>query len=239
MGQFPLAPAWERGLGGEGKDTRKLRFLSIYTQKEGFSMPSTRTQKMLYSLLLAGVLLLVSCGTHNFRGMLIEPPNQASDFTLTDPQGQVFQLSAQRGKVVALFFGFTHCPDVCPTTLADMKSVRTKLGNDADKLQVVFVSVDPERDTPELVNRYVKAFDKSFIGLSGSRATLEPIFQAYGVTAIKRELPNSALAYTMDHSALTYIIDRSGQYRMLFPYDSNVDDIVNDLRYLIQQGASS
>lgn len=200
-------------------------------------MSSFARTRFSLSLFWLCMLLLVSCGTHNFHGMVIEPPNPAPDFTLLNHQGQPFQLSAQQGKLVVMFFGFTHCPDVCPTTLADMKAVRSKLGNDAEHLQVVFISVDPERDTPDLVNRYVTAFDPTFIGLSGPSTTLERIYQDYGVTAIRRELPNSAITYTMDHSAFTYVIDRSGNYRMLFPYNTSIDEIVSDLRYLIQQGA--
>jgi protein SCO1/2 len=179
-------------------------------------------------------MLLASCGAHTFHGQLIDTPTAALDFTMTDQNGQPFQLSAQRGKLVALFFGFTHCPDICPTTLADMKAIRQQLGGDAEKFQVVFVSIDPERDTPELVNRYVTAFDPSFVGLSGPQTTLDPLYQAYGVTAIKREIPNSALGYTMDHSTYVYIIDPAGRYRMVFPYDMPIDDIVSDLRYLIK-----
>ncbi|MDZ4721438.1 MAG: SCO family protein [Roseiflexaceae bacterium] len=187
-------------------------------------------------LALTTLLALSSCGTHEFRGQLLDAPTAATDFTIIDQNGQPFQLSAQRGKLVALFFGFTHCPDVCPTTLSDMKAIRQRLGSDAEKLQVVFISIDPERDTPELVNRYAKAFDPSFIGLSAPQATLEPLYQAYGVTAIKRELPNSALGYTMDHSTYIYIIDTAGKYRMIFPFDMPIDDITSDLSYLIKNG---
>lgn len=191
------------------------------------------TSTCLIGLLLAS--MLASCGPYTFRGQTIDSPTPAADFTIMRQDGQPFQLSSQRGKLVALFFGFTHCPDICPTTLADMQAVRKQLGNDADKLQVVFISIDPERDTPELVQRYVGAFDPGFIGLSAPPAALEPLYQEYGVTAIKRELPDSALGYTMDHSTYIYILDTAGRWRLIFPYDTPTDDIVSDLRQLLKQ----
>jgi protein SCO1/2 len=186
---------------------------------------------------LLAVFALSACAPYSYRGTVIEPPNPAPPITLTTADGTVFDLGAQRGSVVAIFFGFTNCPDVCPTELADMKAVRSKLGADADKLKVVFISVDPERDTPERVSHYAKIFDPSFIGLSGTRAELEPIYQAYGVTAIRRELPDSALGYTMDHSAFTYVIDPAGDWRLVFSMASSIDDRVSDIRHLIQTGA--
>jgi protein SCO1/2 len=196
----------------------------------------TRQALRAWLLLLVSALVLSSCGTHTFRGTVLEPPNQAKDFTLTDHNGQPFTLSQQRGKVLTIFFGFTNCPDVCPTALADMHSVRERLGSDADKLQVLFVSVDPERDTADRIGRYMQMFDPSFIGLTGTRAEIDQVMADYGVTAIKREMPNSALGYTVDHSAFVYVIDAAGNWRLLFPHGSKIDDMTGDLRYLIRQG---
>ena len=186
---------------------------------------------------MLALLVLTACGPYRFRGSVSQPPSPAADFTVTDQHGQPFTLSKQRGNVVALFFGFTNCPDVCPTTLSEMKTIRERLGNDADKLKVVFVSIDPERDTPERLGRYMASFDPTFIGGSTPQALLDPIMQAYGVSAIKRELPNSAMGYTMDHSAFTYLIDAKGDLRVLFAYGSTIDDMTSDIRYLIKQGA--
>lgn len=181
--------------------------------------------------------MLSACGPYIFRsGALIEPPNPAADFTLTTSEGQPFQLSQQRDKLILMFFGFTNCPDVCPTTLAEMKAVRERLGSDASKTQFIMITVDPERDTPERMSRYVKSFDPSFIGLNGTQEQLDQIYKAYGVTAIRRELPDSALKYTMDHSASIYVIDKKQQWRAQLMYGSAIDDMVSDIRYLLRTG---
>ena len=188
-------------------------------------------------VIIAFTALLSACGPYIFRsGALIEPPNPAADFTLTTSDGQPFQLSQQRDKLVLMFFGFTNCPDVCPTTLAEMKAVRERLGADANKTQFIMITVDPERDTPERMGRYVRSFDPSFIGLHGTQEQLDQIYTAYGVTAIRRELSDSALKYTMDHSASIYVIDKGQQWRAQLMYGSAIDDIVSDVRYVMRLG---
>lgn len=192
-------------------------------------------KRIVVCLLALGMIATLSgCGQHTFRGTVIEPPNPAPDFTLIDQQGQPFRLSEQRGSTVVLFFGFTNCPDICPTAMGDMAAVRRNLGSDGDKLRVALITVDPERDTSERLGRYVAMFDPSFIGLTGERSTLDQVIKDYGVTAIKRELPGSALKYTMDHSAFIYVIDAAGNLRMLFSNGASVDDITGDLRYLMR-----
>jgi protein SCO1/2 len=189
--------------------------------------------------LISCALAVCACGEpYRFRGTMIDPPNDAPDFTLTDHRGQLFQLSEQRGKVVALYFGFTSCPDICPTTLADLAAVRRELGTDAEELQVALITVDPERDTQERLARYVPAFDPTFIGLRPTPDELAAVLKAYGATAIKRELPNSALGYTMDHSGFIYVIDAAGRWREVFAHGSAIADITNDLRELIRTGAA-
>ncbi len=185
---------------------------------------------------LFSVVTLTACAPYTYRGTVLEPANPAPPISLTKGDGSPFDLASLRGNVVALFFGFTSCPDICPTELADLKAIRTRLGPDGEKLKVVFISVDPERDTPERTGNYAAAFDPGFIGLSGTPAQLEPIYKAYGVSAIKRDLPGSALGYTMDHSAYTYIIDSAGNWRLVFSMSSSLDDRVSDIRYLIQTG---
>lgn len=208
-----------------------------YPQTLGLVDGSTLRRLAVASLLALVAALLAACGPHEFRGTVIEPPNPAKDFALTDQSGQPFRLSEQGGKVVTIFFGFTNCPDICPTSLADMAAVREKLGSDAENLEVLFITVDPERDTAERLGRYMQMFDPSFTALTGSRADLEQVFKDYGVTAIKRELPDSALGYTMDHSAFTYVIDAAGNLRLLFSHGASIDDMTSDLRYLLQEGA--
>lgn len=192
----------------------------------------------LFIWLLFGLAALSACGQpYTFRGSEITPAKLAPDFTLTDQNGQPFTISAQKGSVVLLFFGFTHCPDVCPTTLADIAAARAQLGKDADKLKVALITVDPERDDAAKIGSYVKNYDPSFIGLTGSRAQIDPVLKAYGVTAIKRELPNSKLGYTVDHSAFIYLIDRAGNWRGLLPFGVTPDDIASDTGYLARNGS--
>lgn len=192
---------------------------------------------------IVGLLLAVSlagCGPYVFRsGALLEPPNPAPEIALPDQRGHPFRLSEQQGRIQLIFFGFTNCPDVCPTALAELAAVRKKLGNDAQKIQVVFVSVDPERDTPERLGRYVDSFDTGTIALHGTQDELNRIYQDYGVMAVRRDLPDSALKYTMDHTASVYIIDQKGNWRGMISHGAPIDDIVSDLQYLIRTGGSS
>ncbi|WP_322820524.1 SCO family protein [Chloroflexus sp.] len=185
-------------------------------------------------LAILSALLLSGCGAYEFRGTVLEPPNPAPELPLVDQFGHEFRLSNYRDKIVLVFFGFTHCPDICPTALGDLKRVMEKLGNDAAKVQVVFVSVDPERDTPDLMQRYLAAFNPTFLGLNGDRTVLEQVYKDYGVTVIKRELPNSGLGYTIDHSGYIYAIDQAGNWRLLWAYGTPVDDIVSDVQALLR-----
>jgi protein SCO1 len=187
---------------------------------------------------LSSALALAGCGDHTFKGTALEPPTAAPDFTLTDQEGRPFRLGEQRGDIVLLFFGFTNCPDVCPTALADAAAAKRQLGADGERVKVALVTVDPERDTPEALGRYVRRFDPSFVGLSGTQAELDPVIKAYGVTAMRRDLPESALQYTIDHSAFLYVIDQSGRWRLVFSPDATVDDIAGDLGYLLKTGGS-
>ncbi|KPV54734.1 electron transporter SenC [Kouleothrix aurantiaca] len=182
------------------------------------------------TLLLA--IVLGACGApYAFHGTVLEPLSQAPDFTLTDQNGQPFRLSDQRGKVILMFFGFTSCPDVCPTTLGDLKVVRNRLGADADKTQVVMVTVDPARDTHEQLQTYMAKFDPSFLGLRGSQEELKAIYRAYGVTAIRRELTSDL---SVDHSSYIYVIDQSGRWRLLLRYGTPIEDVASDIRYLVR-----
>lgn len=187
-------------------------------------------------LLATCACLLVACGQYQWRGTVIEPPNTAADFTLTDQHGQPFRLSDQTGKVTVLFFGFTSCPDICPTAMADLAAAKRDLGRDGDNVQVALITVDPERDTNERLGAYVTAFDPSFIGLRGSQTELDAVMKAYGASAIRRELPGSALGYTMDHSGFMYVIDRNTKWREVFAHGTAPTDITNDLRYLARGG---
>ncbi|KAB8144937.1 SCO family protein [Chloroflexia bacterium SDU3-3] len=185
-------------------------------------------------LALVSLLALSSCGQpYTFRSTVIEPAKPAPDFTLTDQNGQPFTLSQQKGNVVLLFFGFTSCPDVCPTTLADIAAARKQLGGDADRIKVALITVDPARDNQQKIGTYVHNYDSTFIGLTGTQEEIAPVMKSYGVTAIRRELPNSKLQYTMDHSAFIYVIDKDGNWRAMMPFGVTSEDIASDTRYLV------
>jgi protein SCO1/2 len=184
-------------------------------------------------LVAAGVLLF---GQRSFyRGVLYEPPQAAYDFQLPAASGGTTSLHEMRGKLVLLFFGYTSCPDVCPTTMAVLRQVTSDLGALADGVQVVFISVDPERDTPQRVQGYVSAFDPRFIGLSGSLDQLEAVWQAYGVYRQVDDASASLAGYLVAHSTRLYLIDPQGDLLLSYSYGTPPEDILSDLRRLLRK----
>ena len=172
---------------------------------------------------------------YTYQGVLIDPPAQATDFSLKDQYGNTFRLSEQRGEVVLIFFGYTNCPDVCPVTLSEFKRIKADLGDQADRVRFVFITVDPERDTQERMQTYMNNFDSTFIGLSGERTELEPIWKAYGVYQDRQDL-GSAAGYLVDHSAIIYVIDQQGRWRLDYTFGMEVEKITKDLQYLLREG---
>jgi protein SCO1/2 len=166
---------------------------------------------------------------------VFEPPRAAPEFALPASTGAEFKLSDQRGKVVVLGFGFSHCPDVCPVTLAVLAQVRKQLGELADRMQVVYVTVDPERDTPARLHEYLTLFDKSFIGVTGAPEQLKSLREAYGILAARAENKNAPDGYLVHHSTYVYLIDRSGLLRALVPFGKSAADIANDVKILLQE----
>jgi len=156
----------------------------------------------------------------------------ARDFSLTDHNGQARTLADFKGKVVAIFFGYTHCPDVCPTTLADFSAALQQLGPLAERVQVIFVTVDPQRDTPDLLKQFVPAFNPTFLGMVTDAESLRLLAKEYKVVYQKASI-KSADDYLIDHSAGTYIYDPQGRLRLLMPYGSSPDTIAHDLRALL------
>ena len=157
----------------------------------------------------------------------------AKGFTLTDHNGQVRKLSDFAGKVVVLFFGYTQCPDVCPTSMTELAEVKKLLGADGDKLQGLFVTVDPERDTAPVLKGYMANFDPSFLALRPSPAELDQIAKDYKIYFKKAE-GKTATSYTMDHSAASYIYDPKGNLRLYSRYGSGVPALVSDIKTLLQ-----
>ncbi len=169
-----------------------------------------------------------------FHGTVIDPPLSVTDFTLQTANSESFHLSDAKGKIVLLFFGYTSCPDVCPTTLATFKQVHERLGDDAQKVRFVMITADPDRDTPEKVAAYVAQFNSEFIGLSGSLADLESIWKELGVF-VEKQNSGSAAGYLVSHTASVYVIDQGGNLLMMLPYGTNAIDMADDLTQLLKQ----
>lgn len=188
-------------------------------------------------ILAVGVAVLVFAKPASFRGTTFgEPYPAAHEIVLDRSDGSSFRLSKMRGSIVLLFFGYTSCPDVCPTTLAELKLALAELDEeDAAQVKVLFVTVDPERDTPQRVQEYVDHFDPAFIGLSGSQVDLERIWTVYGV--FREIVPGtSAAGYTLNHTARVTLIDQKGNMRVSFGFDTPVEDMVHDLKLIMNQG---
>jgi protein SCO1/2 len=167
-----------------------------------------------------------------FRGIDVTGSPIGGELRLTDHDGKARTLADFRGKVVVVMFGFTQCPDVCPTTLADFASALKKLGGDAAAVQVLFVTVDPKRDTAELLRQYVPAFDPTFLGLRGDTAATNKVTKEFRVYAQERP-GKSAESYSVDHSAQSFVFDRAGRVRLIIGYGVAPDAIASDLRILL------
>ena len=181
-------------------------------------------------------MLLAACSPEapRFRSTDITGADFGKALALTGHDGRPRTLADFRGKLVVLFFGYTHCPDVCPTTLADLAGVMKKLGPDAARVQVLFVTLDPERDTPEVLAQYVPAFNAGFLGLSGDAAATQRAAKEFRIFYEKR--PGSAPgAYTVDHSAQLYVLDGQGRMRLFVKEDRIAQDLAEDLRVLLKE----
>lgn len=186
-------------------------------------------------LLAVTAVLGAACSPEapKFRSTDISGAEFGKELALTGHDGKPRALADFRGKVVVLSFGFTHCPDICPTTLADMAAVMKKLGPDAAHVQVLFVTVDPERDTPEVLAKYVPAFDPGFLGLTGDVAATQRAAKEFKIFYEKRGGSPSG-AYTVDHSAQSYVLDAKGRPRLLVRHDRIAADLEADLRALLK-----
>jgi protein SCO1/2 len=180
-------------------------------------------------------LLIGACSREGprFEGSDVTGAAFGRDFHLTDHSGKPRTLADFRGKVVAIFFGYTQCPDFCPTTMSELATVMKKLGPDASRVQVLFVTVDPERDTPELLSRYVPAFDPSFLGLYGDARATEETAKEFKILYQKQAGPTPA-SYTMDHSTGTFLFDPQGRLRVYEAYSQGPEAIAHDMRTLLQ-----
>ena len=180
---------------------------------------------IIFSLVLAG------CdGAPKFKSTDITGVDYGRSLELNDHTGRARTLQDFRGKAVVVFFGFTHCPDVCPTTLAELAQAIKQLGPDAQRVQVLFVSVDPERDTPQALAKYVTAFDARFLGLRGDAAATQRVAKEFKIYYEKRKTGDS---YSVDHSSQSYVIDPQGRLRLLVRPDRIAADLPADLKILL------
>ncbi len=189
-----------------------------------------------YFILVSFAVLLAGCDASKdaFQSTDITGANFGRDFHLTDHNGRPRSLADFKGKVVVLFFGYTHCPDVCPTTLAEFALAMKELGEDARKVQMLFVTVDPERDTRELLAQYVPSFNPGFLGLYGDAQATAAAAKEFKIV-YQKVAGSRPGEYTMDHSAGTYVFDLSGKLRLFVSYGQGVKVLLHDIRILLKQ----
>jgi protein SCO1/2 len=180
------------------------------------------------------LLFMASCQSpHEFAGAELSAPHPAPDIELESADGPV-SLHDLKGKYTFVYFGYTFCPDICPTTLATLKNVKENLGENASEIEVVMITVDPERDDAESLANYVGYFDSSFIGLSGEQEIIDEIGEPFGLFYEKHE-GSVATGYLIDHTARTYLLDRDSNTIVAYPHGASAEDIAEDLEHLIEQ----
>ncbi len=193
--------------------------------------------KLKYPVILLSILMIVAACSDNktvmkFDAIDVTGADFGKDFKLRDPAGRVRTLADFRGKAVAIFFGYTHCPDVCPSTMSEMNQAMQLLGKDANRVQVLFVTVDPERDTPAVLASYVPAFNPAFLGLYGSIAETAEVAKNFKIFYQKVKSKDGK-SYSMDHSAGTYVFDPAGNLRLFMKYGVGAQSIAHDLHILL------
>lgn len=190
---------------------------------------------LVIAVALTGLIFgVVFSKPYTLKGSVIDPPVPAPLFSLESSQGDNYNLLDHQGKFVMLFFGYTYCPDVCPTTLYEMKEIKKRLQENSSKLEFVFITVDPNRDTKEQLSRYLLSFDNSFYGLTADENILNKVWQDYGVYREIQQTGSSS-NYLVDHSARLYLIDPQGQLILTYLTDMPLDDLVADMQYLFKQ----
>ncbi len=179
------------------------------------------------------LLVLSGCrDDYKFYGIPLNPMVTAPAGALTRGDGSRFAIGSQQGKASLVFFGYTHCPDICPTTLADWKRVKSALGGEAARVNFVFVTIDPETDTPEVMKSYIAKFDSSFVGLSGEPAQIDSIAKAFGVTAFAAGTLESGHT-AMAHPSRVYLVDPEGRIRFVYPPGLKPEEIADDVKHVL------
>ena len=217
--------------------TRAAAFLNAVPSTNAAVVRAARAGLLCVAAALTLTLAACDSGKPQFKNTDVTGADYAQDFALTDHTGKSRTLADFKGKVVTIFFGYTQCPDVCPTTLTEMKTVLGQLGpQDAKRVQVLFVTIDPERDTQALLASYVPAFDASFIGLYGSPEAIAKTAKDFKVFYQKvpgKTAANGAASYTMDHSAGSYAFDPQGRLRLFVRHGQPLEGLVGDIKLLL------
>ncbi|MDR7150343.1 protein SCO1/2 [Hydrogenophaga palleronii] len=198
-------------------------------------LPTFIRRRTLLAVASALALTLAACDSKPaFSGIDITGADYATGFSLTDHNGQPRTLADFQGKVVVVFFGFTQCPDVCPTSMSEMAEAKRLLGADGDRFQGLFISVDPERDTPEIMREYMASFDPTFLALYAAPEALPDVAKSFRIYYKKVE-GSTPTSYTMDHSAGSYVYDPQGRIRLYNRYGSGAQALANDVKLLLDQ----
>ena len=188
---------------------------------------------LIFGLALIAFVVTPRLKPYTFHGTVLQSPQPAPDFELTASHGQKVSLADFKGKLVMLYFGYTFCPDVCPGTLSELRGALEMLGNQADDVQTIMISVDPERDTPEMLAEYVTHFHPSFLGVTGTPAEIAEVATLYGIFYEAHE-GTAATGYLVDHTATVMVIDKDGHLKLVFPFGEPAKNIAEDLAYLLK-----
>ena len=181
-------------------------------------------------LALVAIFLLPRLQPYTFHGTVLQSPQPAPDFELTASHGQKVSLKDFEGKLVMLYFGYTFCPDVCPATLSELRGALELLGGQANEVQTIMISVDPERDTPEMLAEYVAHFHPSFMGVTGTPEEIAEVATLYGIFYEAHE-GTEATGYLVDHTATVLVIDQDGHLKLVFPFGEPAENIAEDLEH--------
>ncbi len=194
-------------------------------------------QLYVFSLVL---LLLTGAGcstTHEYKGTKLDPPIPVPDFELTADSGQPFRMSETNGNIKLVFFGYTFCPDVCPLTLSEVRQALAKLDPaQRERVDVLFISADPERDTPEVLDRYLSNFDPTYIGLTDDFEKIQEVMKPFGASAQKEVVENSTTGYLVSHTARLYLLNPNNEILMLYPFGFPPEDLASDISALLAEG---
>lgn len=197
-----------------------------------------KLQATLILIMLAG-LTLVGCqafaGGYQYKGAVVDPPQPLPDFELMSAGGQPFHLSDVAGDISLIYFGYTNCPDVCPLTMWEIKNALANLETGRERVHVIFISADPERDTPQVLGKYMAVFGPEFVGLSDDFEKVQAVMQPYGAFAQKEAVEDSALGYVVNHSASLYLVSPQRQLLLQYPFGFEAEDLRSDLAHLLRQ----